>query len=649
MNANGTGVDLRSDWTRMAGADLPLEVASVFPATEGFSEKRSAKRRAKLLAGVRPVLRRALEPEERILFAARAMQYSPGEFMASGMLVAQLSNQVALVATDRRLLVLFVDSKNRPKDLKNQIRYSEIRRVKSGGFLGSRYSVETLDRKTLIFIGIPRKDAKRLASAMPAPRLDAPKAPGRGLEHLCPACLRVVPGQVGSVVTCPNGACRIPFRSPRKAAWLSFLVPGLGDLYLRHHFFGTLEFVGSIVLLCMAVFLLLAEAPKSASDAGAAWTVAALLVLAPRIVDYALTLHMGRKGIVPLSWQPAPRGVAEGAPIEPRAAKPLPAFPVWARALFILGALAAAGTGWAAYRSAQTNRTLLAACERAQKGDGEAAWKLWEQYGKSGARSNDDRARFGLALYRGGDLEGGDSVLTGLSTADKGLVEEINAFIEKLKTASNDYQAGRQALLKGEDDAAEAALDRAIAFYRTLPRTPLPKSRRQALAELAGELLAPPPTEEDVAAAAHLLEKAEALPDGDARDRIAKNRLALLRGGQAVDAAAFASGDLASFYVTWHVLALEGRARLATTSAELAAIGQEAEKLTPAELGRLPESVRDVARARRLALMAAGGRPVEAPAELLRVAAELAESQGWNDAAAAIRGVPAKEPARASN
>ena len=67
---------------------------------------------------------------------------------------------MALIATDRRLLLIFVDSKHRPKDLKNQIRYSEVRRVKAGGFLGSRFSVETLDRKTLTVIGMPRKRSK---------------------------------------------------------------------------------------------------------------------------------------------------------------------------------------------------------------------------------------------------------------------------------------------------------------------------------------------------------------------------------------------------------------------------------------------------------------------------------------------------------
>jgi hypothetical protein len=36
----------------------------------------------------------------------------------------------------------------------------------------------------------------------------------------------------------PNDACRIPLRSGRRAAWLSTLVPGVGDLYLRQFFTG---------------------------------------------------------------------------------------------------------------------------------------------------------------------------------------------------------------------------------------------------------------------------------------------------------------------------------------------------------------------------------------------------------------------------
>ena len=288
---------VRQRWHEAAGSSLPLEVESVFRETDGYFARRSNERRARLLRELAPLLAAALEPSEVIRFVVRGYLYSTAEFFLSGHLAAMHTNQMALVLTDRRLLWLQVDSKGRPKDLKNQVRLERIRTVTSRW--AGQWILETVARERLIFNAIPRADRKALVSLIPGSPA-ASRDLSRSVEHLCPVCVRVVPGPVGSVQRCPDPACRIPFRSPKRAAWLSALVPGVGDIYLRHFFFGALEFVGSIAVLCVALFALgEALVNRSSESLWVAVILGLLFVVLPRIFDFALTLHMGERESCP--------------------------------------------------------------------------------------------------------------------------------------------------------------------------------------------------------------------------------------------------------------------------------------------------------------------------------------------------------------
>lgn len=197
------------------------------------------------------------------------------------MWVAMQANQLALVLTDRRFLLIQVDSKGRARDIKNQIRLSEIRRVKNRGIFGSYWQIETLDKKKLGITSLPKRDRRALEALCPA-QPNAAATAGPSLEHLCPACLRVVPGKVGTTEVCPNEACRIPFRSPKKTARLSALIPGVGDLYLRHYLFGAIEFVGSMAMLAVAISMGLVAFLSNDSESTIVGLTALFLVVAPR-------------------------------------------------------------------------------------------------------------------------------------------------------------------------------------------------------------------------------------------------------------------------------------------------------------------------------------------------------------------------------
>ena len=252
------------------------------------------------------------------------MRYHVFEHMFGGAAVVQYHNMTALALTDRRLLLLQLDRRGKVGDIKNEVPLEAIRGVKPGGLGG--FGIRLADGTKIAFTSIPGADRKRLAALLPS--TSGPKAAAQSLVPLCPACLQPVPGPVGATLTCPREACRIPFREPRKAARLSALVPGLGDLYLRHHFFGSLEFLGSMAMLGLGIaipMLALAEGDPGGMIGAAA--IFAFLVVVPRIVDWRLTLHMGRKGLVPLALVPAPGAQARN----------LPSYPRWSPLLFVAG------------------------------------------------------------------------------------------------------------------------------------------------------------------------------------------------------------------------------------------------------------------------------------------------------------------------
>ena len=73
-----------NDSRQAEGAPLPHDAATLYPEDDGFFGKRAKKGRAKLLAGIDDLLRRALAPGETIRYAARAVRYGVLEFIFSG-------------------------------------------------------------------------------------------------------------------------------------------------------------------------------------------------------------------------------------------------------------------------------------------------------------------------------------------------------------------------------------------------------------------------------------------------------------------------------------------------------------------------------------------------------------------------------------
>jgi hypothetical protein len=309
--------------------------------------------------------------------------------------------------------------------------------------------------------------------------------------------------------------------------------------------------------------------PSTAAGTG---IVAALFVLVPRVMDYFLTLHMGRKGLVPLALRPS-------SSVE---ASMLPVFPAPTYLLFAGGALALALAMSAAIPEVMSEARSMQAVVTARAGDVDKAWQQWEEAQQGRVIGLNERARFALALYEAGDLEGGDRMVgeLGGQAVEQETADKINAIVDLAKAAHEAHLRGRNALLEGKDADAWPDLDRAVTYYAKVKRPTFPKSRAEAVVSLAGDILA-----YNEEAEAH--DRAEELLSSSERDApadevaVARARLWTLR--QQPEKARAALGgikDPSSLPPRWQLLRLEAQAAVASDEAERKAATAEISKLS---------------------------------------------------------------------
>ena len=256
------------------------------------TKERTTRIRVQSAKALLPTLKKALEPGEVVLFiSARGFTFYLWEQLFGAGAWAGFVNATTLVLTDRRILAFNVKNRGRtPKDIKNAIPLSEIKSVR--GF-GALLTLQLRDGKYLRVSGLTFADAKELKARLghEVENMDAAtstlSAGGKSLQHLCPVCCK--PIEKVDSLQCPS--CRSEFRSGRKAALRSLLLPGLGNIYLKHTMLGVLELIGSIIVWLVVIGALIMGEP------GAIITALVILV-AVNGADYLVTRAMARKGIV---------------------------------------------------------------------------------------------------------------------------------------------------------------------------------------------------------------------------------------------------------------------------------------------------------------------------------------------------------------
>ena len=265
---------------------LPASVAvrfdEMFPETRKGRIRRRDRKRAELLRKVEPVLQRALLPTEVVRFATNGVRQLMWWLLTAGSM-NPFANRTTLVLTDKRVLLIHTDWKNRPRMFANQLPLDRIRET-SGR---NSYIFIRTGREQLMFHGVKRSEAFHLRGL-----LESTASKKGGWQNLCPSCFSAMDSAPPSCEKCGE-----VFKSPRKAAFRSLIFPGLGDFYLGYRKYATLEILGAGVL--WAIFLsTLVPAAQAKGPRGAlvALPIFALVALV-HVCDALLTRAKARTGL----------------------------------------------------------------------------------------------------------------------------------------------------------------------------------------------------------------------------------------------------------------------------------------------------------------------------------------------------------------
>jgi len=279
------------DLLNISDSRIPYRFDQIFSA-QGFGAKRLAKNRLKLMKAIDPHVQNILADGEKVEFVSWGVDYSFVEQFFMGMW-SHLINRRALVFTDRRILMIQINSRRKVLDLKMQLRFQSIEKfaTRTFGYIG----FVLRNGKKFSITGIPRKDRKDI-KAFVSKRLSETRAdaPGLGIENLCPKCGNKVMGFPDRCHQCAQA-----FKSANKAGWLSLAFPGMGDIYLGHRLLGVTEIFGGLfawgAVAAPFAWATLSEGGSWVAVAG----VASCVFVFVHGVDCWVTRRVGFKGVYP--------------------------------------------------------------------------------------------------------------------------------------------------------------------------------------------------------------------------------------------------------------------------------------------------------------------------------------------------------------
>jgi len=269
----------------------PYDYRTMFPA-DGFWARRASRKRLILLKRIDEQLRAMLWPGERVVFLTSGALHSFAESYLVGGVVYYV-NRRAIVLTTERIILMQVDGRGQPRALRSQVLLPSIASFARTG-LGNTV-LRLADGAKYVFARVRRRDRKALVELTPlaTARATAP-ATGAGLEHLCPRCFKVLHDQP---LECPH--CGGGLKSPRKAAVLSLLFPGLGNIYLGNRGMGAFELVvGALIWLANLT------TPGVLASPEVLLSTALVILLFVHGIDAAATVHIARKGYYPAGESP---------------------------------------------------------------------------------------------------------------------------------------------------------------------------------------------------------------------------------------------------------------------------------------------------------------------------------------------------------
>jgi len=263
-------------------ASIAVRFEEMFPDVRNGRIRKRDRKRAEMLHKAEPVLQRLLNPMEVVRFATNGVRQLTWWLLTAGSM-NPFANRTTLVLTDRRVLLIHTDSKQRPRMFANQLPLDRIRAT-SGR---NSYIFIRTGREQLMFHGVKRSEARQLKGL-----LESTASKKGGWQNLCPRCFAATDG---APLSCEK--CGEEFKSPKKATLRSLLLPGLGDLYLGYRKYALLEIMG--VALLWALFLITlvpAIRAKGVEGVVVAGPIFALLALI-HIGDALLTRAKAKTGL----------------------------------------------------------------------------------------------------------------------------------------------------------------------------------------------------------------------------------------------------------------------------------------------------------------------------------------------------------------
>lgn len=239
--------------------NLPIDESICFSDHKMKQRKKIKLRQLEILFDFEPLLKRFLEPDEKILLASRACSpMSALEQLTTGWVISYIKRCV-LIFTDRRILHFPSRGNYKPRQSIAQIRYTDIDNFKLGQFLGRVIKLTYKSGKKENFNYIPSGQFKKIKTLLPRIADSRGTTQAGERHHLCPRCTsRLESGRS----SCP--ACRLEFKDAAQALRLSLLFPGGGYFYTRHNILGFQDAIIETILIIMFVLMLagLPEEPE---------------------------------------------------------------------------------------------------------------------------------------------------------------------------------------------------------------------------------------------------------------------------------------------------------------------------------------------------------------------------------------------------
>jgi len=211
-------------------------------------EKSGVRKRAdKTIDKLQEILRKALGPEEVVLYTARCQApASAFEQFTFGWYIYYVTATM-LVFTNRRLLLFQLKRDGSWKKILRAVVWGDVEEAKVKGWLSRTLQIKYRNGKKETYWGLGWGNAKKirvLLEALFSLGAGETSAAG-GIVPLCPHCLAELTPRV---YECHN--CKLTFKNEKTMVRRSLLIPGGGYFYVGHWFLGLGDFILEAILLC---------------------------------------------------------------------------------------------------------------------------------------------------------------------------------------------------------------------------------------------------------------------------------------------------------------------------------------------------------------------------------------------------------------